>query len=139
MDKYADSSDYMEVVEEFNRELEKGLSKEELLKQMKRCLNIDVFRTRDEVISKLSNEVAQLKMLEYDYERKFKFLTSLDILSVKGKVLILLAANESLSFNQIKNHIKTSKKWLESVIETLIKNNLIGYSKERDAYFLKFE
>jgi len=129
----------MEVVEEFNRELEKGLSKEELLKQMKRCLNIDVFRTRDEVISKLSNEVAQLKMLEYDYERKFKFLTSLDILSVKGKVLILLAANESLSFNQIKNHIKTSKKWLESVIETLIKNNLIGYSKERDAYFLKFE
>ncbi|MHA1293228.1 MAG: hypothetical protein ACTSQJ_11250, partial [Promethearchaeota archaeon] len=85
MDKYADSSDYMEVVEEFNRELEKGLSKEELLKQMKRCLNIDVFRTRDEVISKLSNEVAQLKMLEYDYERKFKFLTSLDILSVKGK------------------------------------------------------
>lgn len=138
LDKYADSSDYMESVEEFNKELEKGLSDEELVKHLKRVLNIDVFRTKDEVIAKLSNEVAQLKMIEYDYERRLARLADLNFFSVSGKVLILLVKNDSLNFNEIRKLVNTSKNWLEKVLHTLIKNNAIAYNTKTKNYFLKY-
>ena len=138
LDKYADSSDYMIVIEDFNKVLEKNLSKDKLLEQLKKAMNTDVFRTKDEVIVKLSNEVAQLSMKEYDYERKIEKLSKHDFLPVKSRILILLAMNSELSFKELRKSIKTSKKWLESVIETLEKNEIIGFNNQKDAYYLIF-
>ena len=128
----------MIVIEDFNKVLEKNLSKDKLLEQLKKAMNTDVFRTKDEVIVKLSNEVAQLSMKEYDYERKIEKLSKHDFLPVKSRILILLAMNSELSFKELRKSIKTSKKWLESVIETLEKNEIIGFNNQKDAYYLIF-
>jgi len=138
LDKYADSSDYMIVIEEFNKELGKGHSDEKLIECLKKAMNKDVFRTKDEVIVKLSNQVAQLRMKEYDNERKFESLAKIDSLSVKSKILVLLAMNSELNIKEFRKVIKTSKKWLESVIETLEKNEIIGFDSKKDAYYLIF-
>ena len=138
LDKYADSSDYMIVIEEFNKELEKNLSDEKLLKQLEKAMNTDVFRTKDEVIVKLSNDVADLRMKEYDYERKIESLSKNEFLSVKSRILILLAVNSELTLKDFRKSIKTSKKWLESVLDTLEKNKFIGYDNKKDAYYLVF-
>ena len=138
LDKYADSSDYMIVIEDFNKVLEKNLSKDKLLEQLKKAMNTDVFRTKDEVIVKLSNEVAQLSMKEYDYERKIEKLSKHVFLPVKSRILILLAMNSELSFKELRKSIITSNKWLESVIETLEKNEIIGFNNQKDAYYLIF-
>ena len=138
LDKYADSSDYMIVIEDFNKELEKNLSDEKLLDQLEKAMNTDVFRTKDEVIVKLSNDVADLRMKEYDYERKLENLAKIEFLPVKSRILILLAMNSELSIKELRKSIKTSKKWLESVIETLEKNEIIGFDNQKDAYYLIF-
>jgi len=138
LDKYADSSDYMIVIEEFNKELEKNLSDEKLLEQLEKAMNTDVFRTKDEVIVKLSNDVADLRMKEYDYERKIENLSKNEFLSVKSRILILLTTNSELTFKDFRKSIKTSKKWLETVLEILEKNNFIGYDNKKDAYYLVF-
>ena len=138
LDKYDDSSDYKIIIEDFNKELGKNLSDEKLVELLKKAINTDVFRTKDEVIAKLSNEIAQLRMKEYDYEKKIENLSKIDFLSVRSRILILLAKNPELSIKELRKIIKTSKKWLESVIENLQKNEIIGYDSKKDAYYLIF-
>ena len=138
LDKYDDSSDYKIIIEDFNKELGKNLSDEKILELLKKAMNTDVFRTKDEVIAKLSNEVAQLRMKEYDYERKIENISKIDFLSVRSRILILLAKNPELSIKELRKIIKTSKKWLESVIETLQKNKIIDYDSKKDGYYLIF-
>jgi len=138
LDKYGQSSDYVEVIEEFNKILENNPSDEVLLEGLEKAMNTEVFRTTDEVIVKLSNEVAQLRMKEYDYEKKIENLSKLEFLPVKSRILILLAMNSKVTFKELRKTIKTSKKWLESVLETLEKNKIIGYETSKEAYYLIF-
>ncbi len=141
LDKYDDASDYLVVLEEFNSELRNEHTEDELLKQLERIFDFSktVFRTRDEVISKLSNELAEMKMYEYDIERKFDQIAKSEHLNVKSKVLFLLAiATNVLSFKELRDSIKTSKRWLEDVIETLLKNEIIKHDLKTDGYFLVF-
>ncbi|MCK4686901.1 MAG: hypothetical protein KAT66_02130, partial [Candidatus Lokiarchaeota archaeon] len=86
---------------------------------------------------KLSNEVAYLKTREYDFEVKFNKITNSNQLNVKSKILFLLAINEELSLSELKKNIHTSNKWLMSVIETLLKNKVIGYNPNKDTYYFK--
>jgi len=140
LDKYDDASDYTVILDEFKAELELDLKEEELQKHLERIfkLSLNVFRTRDEVIAKLSNDVAKLKNLEYDLRKKFNKIAKSDHLKVKSKIQFLLAINDELKYNDLKKSIKTSKKWLDAVIETLIKNKMIGYNSDKDSYYLVF-
>jgi len=137
--KYDDGNDYLELLEEFNKELDKEKKGENLKKRLESMFHIslDVFRTTEEVISKLSNEVAYLKTREYDFEVKFNKITNSNQLNVKSKVLFLLAINEEIRLNELKKNINTSNKWLMSVIETLLKNKVIGYNPNKDIYYLE--
>jgi hypothetical protein len=139
LDKYDDANDFINVLEEFNRPLQEELAEEELKKQLEKTFNSlsSVFRTRDEVITKLSNQVASLKMKEYDLERRFEQVVTSD-LSVKSKILYLLTIRDYSSFQDFRSFIKTSKRWLESVVKMLVKNNVIAYDSKKDSYFLKF-
>lgn len=138
LDKYADSHDYMELLEQFNKVLDSDVSDEKLLEHMKNILNMEVFRTKEEVISKLSNELADLKMKEYDIERKFIRILNLNVLNVKSKILLLLGINDELTFSEFFNYIKTSNNWLRKVLSDLVKSNIIGYNEEKDSYYLLF-
>jgi len=138
LDKYDDSSDYTVILDEFKKELELELNEDKLKEHIERIFNLSlkVFRTRDEVIAKLSNEVAQLKTLEYDLEKKFEKISKSDHLKVKSKIQFLLAINDEMKYEDIKKSINTSKRWLDSVLDTLSKNKIIKYDNEKDTYYL---
>ncbi len=137
--EYDIGKDYLELLEEFNKELDKEVMEENLKEQLesKFHYSLNAFRTTEEVIIKLSNEVAYLKTREYDFEVKFNKITNSNQLNVKSKILFLLAINEELSLSELKKNIHTSNKWLMSVIETLIKNKVIGYNPNKDTYYFK--
>ena len=138
LDKYDDSSDYTVILDEFKKELELELNEDRLKEHIERIYNLSlkVFRTRDEVIAKLSNEVAQLKTLEYDLKKKFALISKSDHLKVKSKIQFLLAINDEMKYEDIKKSINTSKRWLDSVLDSLSKNKIIKYDNENDTYYL---
>jgi len=140
LDKFDEGNDYLSVLEEFNKDLYKYENENELKEQLERQFqfSLEVFRTRDEVIAKLSNEVAQLKMKVYDLEKRFEKAIKSDQLKVKSRVLFLLSIYDELSFKDIKKQVKTSKRWLENVIENLVKNEIVEYDSNKDTYYINF-
>lgn len=140
LDKYDDASDYTVILDEFKKELDLDIKEERLKRHLKEKydLSLKVFRTRDEVISKLSNEVAQLKTFEYDWKKRFEKIAKSNHLKVKSKIQFLLAINEELEYCEICRNIDTSKNWINSVLETLMKNKIIGYNDENDSYYLRY-
>jgi len=138
LDKYDDSSDFTVILDEFKKELELELNEAELKKHLERIYNLslNVFRTRDEVIGKLSNQVAQLKTQEYDLKRRFEKIVNADHLKVKSKIQFLLAVNNEMNYKELHKLIDTSKNWLDKVLETLTQNKIIGYSNTRDTNYL---
>jgi DNA-binding transcriptional regulator GbsR (MarR family) len=128
------------LLEEFNRELDKDMNEEKLKSSLETLFksSLDAYRTTEAVMTKLSNEVALLRTKEYDYEVKFGVISNSNHLPVKSKILFLLAINDALSFDEIKNKINSSKKWLNIVLKTLVKNNVVGYSSNKDVYYIKF-
>ncbi len=139
LSKYDDGNDYLEILEKFNQEIDLELDEQKLKKHLETMFHIslDAFRTTDEVISKLSNEVAYLKTREYDFEVKFNAITNSNHLSVKGKILFLLAIKDTVSIEDFKKVINTSNRWLFNVLETLVKSETVGYNPEKNSYFLK--
>jgi len=115
--------------------------KEDQLKQHlkeKYDLSLKVFRTRDEVIAKLSNEIARLKTEEYDMKKKFDKIMKSDNLTVKNKIQLLLTINDELSYEELKNNINVSEKWFDEVLKKLLKNKTIGYNSNTKRYYLIF-
>ena len=138
LDKYDDGSDYTVILDEFKKELELELKENKLKEHLERIYNLslNVFRTRDEVIGKLSNEVAQLKTMEFDLRKRFEKIAESDHIKVKSKIQFLLAINNEMEYKELRNSINTSKSWLDDVLKTLSKNKVIGYNSEKDSYFL---
>jgi len=133
-----DGNDYLELLEDFNKEIDKELKEETLRSQLETMFrsSLEAFQTTDAVITKLSNEVALLRTKEYDIEERFKKIQNSNHLPVKSKIMFLLAVNDGLSFEVIKNSVNTSTKWLKSVLETLVKNKIVGYNSNQDVYFI---
>ena len=140
LDKFDEGNDYLSVLEEFNKDLYKYENESELKEQLERQFqfSLEVFRTRDEVIAKLSNEVAQLKMKVYDLEKRFERAINSEHLKVKSRILFLLSIYDELSFKEIKKQVKTSKRWLENVIENLVKNEIVEYDTTKHTYYINF-
>ncbi len=138
LDQYDDGSDYTVILDEFKKELELELSEAELKKHLERIFNLslNVFRTRDEVIGKLSNQVAELKTMEYDLRKRFEKIVNADHLKVKSKIQFLLAVNNEMNYKELHKLIDTSKNWLDKVLETLTQNKIIGYNHIKNTYYL---
>ena len=139
LSRYDDGNDYIEILEKFNQEIDKVNDEQKLKEHLETMFHIslDAFRTTDEVITKLSNEVAYLKTREYDFEVKFDFITKSNHLSVKSKILFLLAIKDFATIKDFEKIIQTSKRWFFSVLETLVKNKVVGYDPKNDIYFLR--
>ncbi|MFX0187750.1 MAG: hypothetical protein ACFE8A_08440 [Candidatus Hodarchaeota archaeon] len=140
LDKFDEGNDYLIVLEEFNKDLDKYENEEDLKEQLERRFkfSLNVFRTRDEVIAKLSNEVADLKMRLYDLEKRIDRVLSSNQLTIKSRILFLLATNDQLSYNDIKKQVKTSERWLESVIKSLLKDKIVAYNSTNNTYFILY-
>ncbi|MCK4778724.1 MAG: hypothetical protein KAT57_00990 [Candidatus Lokiarchaeota archaeon] len=139
LNEFDDGKDYIKILEKFSEEIDKETNEEKLKENLEAMFHIslDAFRTTDEVITKLSNEVAYLKTREYDFEVKFDFITKSNHLSVKSKFLFLLAIKDTATIEDFEKVIKTSKRWFFSVLETLIRNEVVGYDSKKDFYFLR--
>lgn len=140
LDKYDDASDFNVILEEFNKELALDLNEADLKEQIDIFFNLslNVFRARDEVISKLSNDVASLKMMEYDYEKKLEQMLSMKDLNVKTKILLILIANDSATLEELKTSINSSDGWVEKVVKSLEKRELIEYNPKDESYYFVF-
>lgn len=140
LEKYDDGQDYKSVLGEFNKVVEKDPKGEQLKEELKRIydFSLNVFRTRDEVISKLSNEVAHLRTMEYDYQKKFEKIIQSDHLTVKSRIQFLLVIHDYLTFEELQEKIETSKYWLSNVLDTLLEEDIIGFNKSKKSYYLKF-
>ncbi|MBN1214630.1 MAG: hypothetical protein JXA99_04235 [Candidatus Lokiarchaeota archaeon] len=140
LEKYDDGSDYIPVLEEFNKEIETNANGGVLKEHLKRIydFSLNVFRTRDEVISKLSNEVAQLRTKEYDVQKKIEKIINSDYLPVKSKIQILLSINDYQTFDDLLASINTSKNWLQKVLNNLVNKDIIEYNKKKKFYHLQF-
>ncbi|MGV9172951.1 MAG: hypothetical protein ACOC44_19715 [Promethearchaeia archaeon] len=143
LDRFDDASDYKSILEEFSNELDMDLTKEELKERLEKFyeLSLNAFRARDEVISKLSNELAALKDFEFDINKKIEFLSSKKFIDVKTRILLLLLIHESLTYEQLKNRIETSESWLEKVIKKLRRMKLIKSDENDDeekSYYITF-
>ena len=139
LDKYDNGNDYKEVLAEFNKELEKYPESEEAMKtNLEKVFNLSlrVFRTTDEVILKLSNEVMTLKLKLFDMEERFKKILNSKRLSVRNKILLLLIQNDQLTIKDLKKAIRASDSWITTVIKSLLKEKIISYNPNRDSYYL---
>jgi len=74
----------------------------------------------------------------YDLEKGIEKILNSNQLTIKSRILFLLATNDQLSYNDIKKQVKTSKRWLESVIESLLKDKIIAYNSTNSTYFLLY-
>ncbi|HEC37060.1 hypothetical protein LCGC14_0673040 [marine sediment metagenome] len=139
LSQYDDGKDYLELLDEFNKDLDRDVNENKLRSRLEAMFknSLSAFRTTDAVITKLSYEVAELKTKEYDIQERFSAVNSLDNLPVKSKILFQLAIQDGISFEELKKSIKTSTKWLTSVLKTLIKNRIIGYNTEKNVYYIK--
>ena len=140
LDKFDEGNDYLIVLEEFNKDLYKYENENELKEQLERRFkfSLNVFRTRDEVITKLSNDIANEKMRVYELEKRIERIIGSNHLTVKARILFLLATNDELSFLEIKKQLNTSKSWLKSVIETLINDKIVAHNSANNTYYILF-
>ncbi len=143
LNRYDVGNDYIPpqslLLEEFNKELDKEITEEKLKIRLETLFksSLDAIRTTEAVMTKLSNEVAQLRTKEYDYEVKFGLIINSDHLSVKSKILFLLTINDGLSLEDLKKSVRTSTSWLNTVLKTLMKNKVIGYNLQLDVYYIQ--
>ena len=136
LSEFDDSTDYIVCIEEFNSHLKDGLDEEQLLKYLKEASTMDVFRTRDEVIAKISREWSDSQMKIHEIQAKIEDLLEMDILTVKSRIILSLIQKSEVTLKELVKNIKTSKKWTETVLKTLMKNNVVGYNSDNDTYFL---
>ncbi len=142
LEKHEDGKDYIIVLEEFNKELDLYLTVEEELKaHLENMFNLSlhVFKAREAVIIKLSQELAEVKMRNYFLEKRFgKVLNSDYLKEPKNIILYLLSIHDGLNFEGLKEYVKINENQLKVVINTLINDKIIEYSEKNNLYFLKF-
>lgn len=134
--QFDDGADYMVSIEEFNKHLSEGLDDDQLLKYLEEATNMKVFRTRDEVIAKLSTEWSDTMMKLNEIENKIIELFKRDFLDVKSRILLSLVVNHELSLKDIISYANTTKQYTLTVLETLTKNGVLKRNVENDTYFL---
>ncbi|TFF98504.1 MAG: hypothetical protein EU541_06745 [Promethearchaeota archaeon] len=139
--KYDDGADYVSILDEFNKEIETGTKGEELKTQLKKIYthSLDVFRTRDEVISKLSNEVANLKTDLFKLEQKLDHLFASNVFQLKDKILLLFAQRDYIAIEELNRLLgEVSIKKVEKILKNLQEKSLLLYDQDQKAYKLKF-
>ncbi len=139
LDKYDDGRDYKEVLDNFNKEIEKDSASEERMKaHLEKVFNLSLvaFRTTEEVVLKLSNELMELKLKIFDIEERFEKVKTCTHLSVKAQLLILLIKHSQLTLAEMSRSINASESWLKKILKDLMKENVLAFNKKGNTYYL---
>lgn len=140
LEKYDDGNDFVVVLEEFNKELAKELKEDDLKTHMESVFKFSftVFRARDAVFTKLSNEMADLKMKVFFYERRFNKVLQSGELDDKNTILYLLSMNDELDIDSVIKTTGIERKVVERIIEELLEKDVIVHDPKKDFFYLKF-
>ena len=140
LEKYDDGNDFLVVLEEFSKELAKELNEEALKTHMESVFKFSftVFRARDAVFTKLSNEMADLKMKVFFYERRFNKVLQSKELDRKNTILFLLSMNDELDIEGIIKKTGIELKVVEGIIKELLERDIVAHDPKKNIYYLKF-
>jgi len=140
LEKYDDGNDFLVVLEEFSKELAKELNEEALKTHMESVFKFSftVFRARDAVFTKLSNEMADLKMKVFFYERRFNKVLQSAELNDRTTILYLLSMNDELDVEGIAKTTGRKKEVIEDILKELLEKDVIAHDPKKDIYYLKF-
>ena len=140
LEKYDDGNDFVVVLEEFNKELAKELKEDDLKTHMESVFKFSftVFRARDAVFTKLSNEMADLKMKVFFYERRFNKVLQSGELDDKNTIFYLLSMNDELDIDSVIKTTGIERKVVERIIEELLEKDVIVHDPKKDFFYLKF-
>lgn len=137
LEKYEEGQDFVQILQEIDEKVAKSDEKnrKEILQDYF-VQSFDVFKTRDEVVKKLAEEVASLKMTMHDLQSKINVLLELGDFNTSQKVLISLINVEKRTFEELKLYIKTTDFWLEKALFKLEKKGALKYDKKNDSIYL---
>ncbi len=140
LEKYDDGNDFLVVLEEFSKELAKEFNEEALKTHMESVFKFSftVFRARDAVFTKLSNEMADLKMKVFFYERRFNKVLQSKELDHKNTILFLLSMNDELDIEGIIKKTGIELKVVEGIIKELLERDIVAHDPKKNIYYLKF-
>jgi len=140
LEKFDDGNDFTIVLEEFNKELKKEIKEEDLERHLESLfkLSLTVFRARDAVFTKLSNEMAELKMKVFFYERRFNKALQSEQLDDKSTILYLLSMNDELNVEEISKLMGSQVETVKAIVDDLENKNVIAYDPKKDVFYLKF-
>ena len=140
LEKFDDGNDFTIVLEEFNKELKKEIKEEDLERHLESLfkLSLTVFRARDAVFTKLSNEMAELKMKVFFYERRFNKALQSEQLDDKSTILYLLSMNDELNIKEISKLMGSEVETVKTIVDDLVNKDVIAHDPKKDVYYLKF-
>jgi hypothetical protein len=137
LDKYEEGQDFVQLLQEIDDQL--AVTEEKNRKHVLQDFyerSFLVFKTRDEVIRKLADEVAELKMLIHEIDTKLLSLMETAKLNTTQKVLLSLIRVEKRTYNDLKQVTNTSDHWLKKALDKLEKQGLVEYDKKKDWIYI---
>ena len=106
MRKFEDANDFNAIIENMNKAVSKFHEESELETELRHLykLSQSVFKAREAVLTKLANEVTELKNREIDMNQSLEWLIQAET-DIQKKLIFLLLRYGDLSFTEIQQHI----------------------------------
>jgi len=106
LEEFEDASDFNEIIENMSAAVSKFQEDSELHNELRHLYNLSqsVFKAREAVLTKLANEVTELKNHEIDINQSLEWLIQNED-DFQKKLIFLLLRYGDLSFTEIKQYI----------------------------------
>ncbi|OLS14676.1 MAG: hypothetical protein RBG13Loki_1718 [Promethearchaeota archaeon CR_4] len=132
LDSNEDGQDYRVIVEQINEFLMTKPNPAKIESELKKIymLTFSVFRARESVMMKLANEVADLKMEQYDLQKNIEVIIK-NTRDASTRILLYLAIHEPASFEDLLKQVPVSAPWLRSRLGYLSEQNLIIFKDDK--------
>ncbi len=138
LDKYEEGQDFIQLLHDIDERL-KVLEEDEIKKEINKFFQISftVFKTRDEVISKLANDVMQLKTFQHDVNIRIDSILNKGKIKAMFKILTFLINKENCSYKELIECLEIKESSLRKALAKLEKQKLITHDKKKDWIYIE--
>ncbi len=138
LEKHDEGQDYKTIVEQINDFLDTKPDPGQIESELKKiyALTFSVYRARESVMLKLANEVADLSMKIYDFQRNIEVIIK-NTRDTSTRILLYLVLHEPVSFEDLLKEVSVSPAWLRSRLNVLEEQKLIMFKDNK--YWIAFE
>lgn len=127
LDPYDDGQDYHEIVNQVNELLLKEPAEEELLAGLNKiyALMASVYKAREQVLMKLANEIADLKLQHHEIKRNAEIIADYTK-DGATRILLFVALNEPAPRKKIAKHVQVTERWLDVLLDRLLSERVLA-------------